>query len=260
MPRYALAIEFDGTAFQGTQFQPRLRTLQQVISDACQELETTATSVRLSSRLDSGVSARHLTGDVKLERIWKEHALGVAFASRLPKDVVVRRVAVVDETWNAKRDAVERSYLYSVLLRGVRPVLDARCLWVRHLPDAALLPELAAMLVGKRDLSGFSCLRGDDSDHTDPRRTYRSATWTSEVRPEGTLLSFRISGEGFLYKQIRGVVGAMIHVAQGRVTIDDFKASLRDGRGARRIANMAPSCGLMLENVSYRPEPDWVVL
>jgi tRNA pseudouridine38-40 synthase len=261
MPRYALALEYDGRAFQGTQAQAGQRTLQAVLEAAATAIAGgERTMVRLSSRLDAEVNAALLPGDVDLARDFEPRVLGRAFAANLPADVVARRVAVVDGRWNAKRDAVEKTYLYRVIQRGVRPVLDTRALWVRQLDRADLLPVMAAMIAGRLDLSGFACMRGDDSDHGDPSRHYRHAEWTREIHGDDVLWSFRITGEGFLYKQIRGLVGAMVKVAQGRATHDAFLACLRGGWGARRVANLAPGCGLFLERVRYDPEPDWVVV
>jgi tRNA pseudouridine38-40 synthase len=260
MPRYAFAVEFDGHAFQGTQLQPGLRTLQEVLGDALGALNGARAVPRLSSRLDAEVSALLLPGDVELVRSWQPRILGLALASRLPRDVVARRVALVDDSWNAKRDALEKTYCYHLLLRGVRPVLDQRALWVRELDHPERFAALARMVVGRRDLSGFACQRGDDSDHGDPARLYREASWTAAQDKDDVRWTFRITGSGFLYKQIRGLVGAMVHVAQGRASLDDFAAAISAGWGARRFANIVPGAGLLLESVRYRNEPPWEVM
>ncbi len=261
MPRYALAFEYDGRAFQGTQAQAGLRTLQEVLTTAATAIAGgERTLVRLSSRLDAEVNALRLPGDAWFARAWDERILGLAFAANLPPDVVARRVAAVSDSWNAKRDAIEKTYHYRVVQRGVRPVLDTRALWVRQLDHAERLHEMAAMISGRLDLSGFACMRGDNSDHTDPARLYRAAAWSRSQDGDDVRWDFRITGEGFLYKQIRGLVGAMVKVAQGRATLDDFTASVRGGWGAKRIANMAPGCGLFLEQVRYDPEPAWVAI
>jgi tRNA pseudouridine38-40 synthase len=260
MPRFAFAVEFDGRAFQGTQLQPGLRTLQEVLASALSTLNGARAVPRLSSRLDAEVSAVLLPGDVELVRSWQPRILGMALASQLPRDVVARRVALVADSWNAKRDALEKTYCYHLLLRGVRPVLDQRALWVREMDHPERLATLARMIIGRRDLSGFACQRGDDSDHGDPRRLYRAAAWTANRDGDDVRWTFRITGQGFLYKQIRGLVGAMVHVAQGRASLDDFAAAMAAGWGARRFANMAPGAGLLLEHVRYADEPAWDVI
>ncbi|MBA3936598.1 MAG: tRNA pseudouridine synthase A [Planctomycetes bacterium] len=238
MPRFALTIEYDGRAFQGTQAQgPGLRTLQGVLEAAATRLDGQEVQVRLCSRLDAEVSALALTGDCLFGKDWHPATLALAFTGNLPADVAVRKVARVADDWSAKIHARSKTYRYRVVQRGVRPVLDRDCLWVRQLDHVERLHELAALLVGDLDLSGFACLRGDDTH------------WL-----------FRITGQGFLYKQVRGLVGAMVHVAQGRAECADFIAAMQAGRGARRFGNIVPGHGLALECVSYDPEPEWVVI
>jgi tRNA pseudouridine38-40 synthase len=261
MPRYALTIEYDGRAFAGTQAQRAgLRTLQGVLGEAASKLEGVPLEVRLASRLDAEVSALALTGDLTLARAWDPAALGMALTSHLPNDVAVRRVAAVGDGWSARNDAASKTYVYRIRHRPVRPVLDQRCLWLRQIDHPERLHQLAALLVGDHDLSGFACLRGDDTDADDPRRRVLAAAWERTDDADDGLWHFRITGEGFLYKQVRGLVGAMVFVAQGRTGVDDFIAAMRHGRGARRLGNIAPGNALLLERTRYEPEPEWITV
>jgi tRNA pseudouridine38-40 synthase len=261
MPRFAIALEYDGKDFAGTQSQaPGLRTLQQVLGDAAAKLEDRPCQVRLSSRLDAGVSATALIADLQVGRPWEPSALGQALSSHLPPDVVVRRVAPVPDDWFAKIQAKAKTYHYRVCRRSVRPVLDQRVWWVRRLDHPQRLAEAARLLPGHRDLSGFACLRRDDTDEHDPFRAVLSADWTCDVQDGQELHTFRITGEGFLYKQVRGLVGAMVFLAQGNATVDDFAAAMADGRGTRRLGNIAPPEGLCLVETRFDPEPGWVWL
>lgn len=263
MPRYALEIEFAGAGFHGTQVQDHGRTLQAVVAQALVDLVGHSVDYRPGSRLDQGVSARALAGDVALERAWDPVVLGLALNQKLPEDVVVRRVAAVADGFDARRDSVAKAYRYRVLVRPARPVLDRAAWWVRHLPHPELLDELAALVPGRRDLSGFACLRHDETDAKDPVREYLSARWSAQPvgdEADGVERTFRIRGAGFLYKQVRGLVGAMIHVAAGRARVADFARTIVDGRAARRLANIAPADGLRLERAEFAPEPEWRVV
>jgi tRNA pseudouridine38-40 synthase len=261
MPRYALELEYDGRDFAGTQTQREgLRTLQGELGIAATRLEDRPAMVRLASRLDAGVSAQGLVGDLSLERDWEPRALGMAMSSHLPADVTVRRVAPVPDGWNAKIEASSKTYEYRIRRRGVRPVLDRRCWWVRHMEHPERLAGLADLLPGDRDLSGFACLRRDDSDEQDPHRRILAAAWSVERCAGEEIHRFRIVGEGFLYKQVRGLVGAMVFVAQGRASVEDFIAAMGDGREARRLGNIAPAEGLELVSIRYEPAPEWVEL
>lgn len=257
MPRFALSLEFDGAAFFGTQIQARHRTLQQVMDPALTDLNGAKAAIRFSSRLDQGVSAESLVGDVTLARAWKPETLVLALSSRLPADVVVRRAAIVPDDWSALRACTGKTYRYRVVLRPVRPVLDKRCLWVRELDDPARFQACADLIVGRHDLSAFANLRHDDRDALDPVRTYHESTWTKSDEPAGQVWTYRIRGEGFLYRQVRALVGAMIHVAQTRATVADFRAAIKQGRSIKRLGNLAPAEGLTLEGATFAPEPAW---
>ena len=261
MPQYAIEFEYDGGAFAGTQEQRGdIRTLQSVLTAAVTQLEGAPTKVRLASRLDAGVSAYGLVGDVALNRVWEPATLGMALTSYLPMDVAVRRVAEMPDTWNAKTAARSKTYVYRVCRRNMRPVLDRRCWWLRRIDHPQHLPTLAAMLPGDRDLSGFACLRRDDSDEDDPHRRVLSTSWHSEQRIGEEIHTFTITGEGFLYKQVRGIVGAMLFVAQGRASVDEFIAAMAAGRNANRIGNIAPAEGLILQVINYDPAPVWITI
>ena len=261
MPRYALEFEYDGAAFAGTQLQGKgERTLQAVLDQAAATVDGAAVTVRLGSRLDAEVSAEALGADALFSRPWDPVALGFALSQALPTDVVVRRAAAVDDRWSAKHRAAAKTYRYRIRVRGIRPVLDQRCWWVRRVDHPDLLDQLAPLLVGDHDLAGFACLRHDETDDEDPRRRILAAGWERTADGHDQLLTFRITGEGFLYKQVRGLVGAMLFVAQGRATPTDFAGSVAAGRGARRLGNIAPGLGLVLERVGYDPEPPWVSL
>ncbi len=253
MPRYALDIELDGRAFAGTQWQKGQRTVQAELLAAVSGLDGADRHVRLASRLDSGVDAEHLPCDVELGRTWDPAILCQALTDRLPADLAVRRAALVPDGFNVISEAVGKTYRYRIAFRPVRPVRDARCWWLRRLDRTDLLQPCADLLVGNRDLSGFANLRHDDSDTGDPVRRIDSATWIQEDE----LLTFRISGSGFLYRQVRGLVGAMAAVATGRWPFEDFVVCCTDGRSADKVGNVAPPDGLCLESVRYDPEPDW---
>ena len=255
MPRYLLDLELDGRAFAGTQWQKAQRTVQGELMAAVAGLDGVERHVRIASRLDSGVDAEHLPCDVELQRAWDPAVLCQALTDRLPTDLAVRRAALVGDAFNAIGDAVGKTYRYRIALRPVRPVRDTRCWWLRRLDRTDLLQPCAELLVGTRDLSGFANLRHDESDGHDPVRRIDSAQWTVA----GEDLTFRVSGAGFLYRQVRGFVGAMAAVATGRWPFAEFAACCTDGRQAAKVGNVAPSDGLCLEAVRYDPEPAWVV-
>jgi len=261
MPRYALRFAVDGTGFAGTAIQPGLRTVQGELRRVAEDLGADPVRLRLASRLDAGVDARDLAGHCDLPRTWEPAELVRAFNGRLPRDVAAFAAAAVPDDWDVQRSAGAKTYAYRVLVHPLRPVFDRdRIHHRRRLPDPGRLEALAARLPGRHDLAGFACLRGDPSDGGDPERTVHAAAWTrtSTADDRGEELVFRITAAGFLYKQVRGLVGAMLAVASGSETEARFDRAMHGGRGFEpRVGDIAPASGLCLERVAFDPEPDW---
>lgn len=257
MPRFALSFEYDGAAFAGTQIQPRQRTLQSVVDQALHDIGEVSAGIRFCSRLDQGVSALQLVGDCMLTQHWNPTSLILALAPHLPHDVVVTHAAHVANDWSALRACIRKTYRYHVSVRPVRPVLNTRSLWVKQLDHPELLHECAKLLIGHHDLSGFANLRHDDTDDHTPIRQYHEARWVNHIEHDRNQWIFHITGEGFLYKQVRTMVGAMLHVAKGRASIDTFRHIITHGRGAPRLGNIPSSVGLILEQLVFDPEPAW---
>jgi len=260
--RYAFLLEFAGRGFAGTQEQAQgLRTLQGELAAALADLAGHAVVPRLASRLDAGVSARLMpcVAELNLRRVLPLPVLGMALDDRLVEAIAVRAVAVVDDAFHPITGAVAKTYSYRILVRPTQPALDQRAWWVRQLDHPERLPELAARLVGRQDLRAFACLRRDDTDAKDGTRSITAAAWHIASDGLGGLdMTFTVTGSGFLYRQVRGFVGAMIPVAQGRRSLADFAAMLAGDATVQRIGKIAPPEGLTLERVHYDPEPAWI--
>ena len=260
--RHAFLIEFDGAGFAGTQGQrPGLRTVQGDLGAALADLAGHPVVPRLASRLDSGVSARLLPGtaDLRLARPLPPATVVMALDARLADDIAIRAVAVVPSDFHPIRAAVAKTYSYRVWCRGTPPAFDRRVWWVRRIDHPDRLPALATALVGTHDLRVFACLRHDDTDNQDGTRTITTARWDfASDGAGGLLLTFTITGSGFLYHQVRGLVGAMIALAQGVRSADEYHSLIAGRTDIPRIGNLAPADGLLLERVAYDPEPPWV--
>lgn len=269
--RVALEIEFDGVGFSGTQIQSGSgeRTVQGLLAEVLSSIIGQPVLPMPASRLDAGVGAEALTVSAEIPFLPGQSALadqplgeavglrnlGLALAGMLPADISVRRVAVVPPQWHAQIYAINKTYRYHVVARGTKPARETRCWWVKRIDHPERLQLLADQLLGTKDLRGFACLRHDDTDTNDGARAITEARW--EQRDDTQIL--HLTGTGFLYKQIRGFVGAMVHVAQGRRTMQDFSA-LVAGQTIRRMGNLAPAAGLVLERVGYSPAPQWIHL
>ena len=162
----------------------------------------------------------------------------------LPNDVSVVRVEAAVEGFDARRDALSRTYCYRVLARAANsPFLRGRALWWPHRLDLDLLRKCAGMVAGTHDFTAFTPTQ---TEHVRFERDVLSAEW----RPSGDLLEFWIEADTFMRHMVRVLVGTMLEVAGGRRDLEQFESLLH---GAERIqaGPTAEPNGLSLERVRY---------
>ena len=168
-----------------------------------------------------------------------------------PREIAVRAVTPV-AGFDARRDAVSRTYCYRVLNRRPdSPFSVNRAWWVSRPLDRARLDDCAAALVGRHDFTAFT---PTETYHKRFERIIHSAAWQGESGPfGGDTLQFRVTGDSFMRNMVRILVGTMLEVADGTRSLENFQSLLR---GAERPESgvTAPPHGLYLVGVDY-PDP-----
>lgn len=234
-----LDLEYDGTDFAGWARQPGERTVQEEVERALATVLREDVAVTVAGRTDSGV---HAWGQVA-----SYHAEAVdpgALNGLLPPDVSVLAATPMPGAFDARRDAVSRTYCYRVLNRRMRSVfLRDLALWRRGPLDREALRACAAALPGTHDFTAFTPAGGG---HTRVRRTVLSAEW----REDGDLLELWITAQTFMRHMNRVLVGTMLEVAVGNRTVESFVALL-EGAPRSAAAQTAPPQGLALASVGY---------
>lgn len=163
----------------------------------------------------------------------------------LPADVRVLASEEKPEGFDARRDAISRTYRYRVQAGPVARVMErGRALHWRYELEHALLHECAALLPGRHDFTAFTPTQ---TIHTRfERRVFRSE-WVEE--PDG-VLAYWIEADAFMRSMVRILVGTMLKVAQGRDTLDHL-GNLLTGRPRIEAGDTMPAHGLYLEGVGY---------
>jgi tRNA pseudouridine38-40 synthase len=244
-------LEYDGTAFAGSQVQPNARTVQGELEEALNRLTGERVRVRLAGRTDAGV---HATGQVAafcLRRRARRSAYAWPELRRrlnavLPPDMAVRSLRAASPGFDPRRDARWRVYRYRIRMAGdMRPLDRHRTLEIDERLDVHAMRRAAERLVGERD---FAALGRDDRG-----RTVRHLAEVRVTRRAG-LVEVRVTADAFLRRMVRSIVAVLLDVGRGRTSPEEVGRLLAAPERALHGA-AAPARGLTLERVIYDRQP-----
>jgi len=258
--RIRLDFGYDGTAFSGWAMQPFKRTVEDELSAALTLILRAARPVRLvvAGRTDAGVHARGAVAHADVDpagwallpgrsaRSPVESALA-RLNGVLPADVVIHRVSIAPEGFNARFSAIERRYLYRLCdqpqlmdpLRRHDTVIHRRAL------DSGAMHTASARLLGLRDFAAFAKKR----EGATTIRTLLDFSWTRTA--DGTVCA-TVVADAFCRSMVRALVGAVVLVGEGRRPVEWPAQVLVAGRRHPGVVVM-PARGLSLEEVIYPP-------
>ncbi|MDD5727738.1 MAG: tRNA pseudouridine(38-40) synthase TruA [Victivallales bacterium] len=244
--RYLLEISFDGYAFGGWQIQPNAPSVQELVQETLSRLYA-GRKIKLvgSSRTDAGVHAIGFAAafEVPERPFIAPDRLKTALNSLLPDTVAVRTVKPVSADFHVRFDAVGKAYTYVINLGGKNP-FSAHYSWqVRRRLDLGKMQEAARCFIGTHDFSSFVVKR--DAIENAVRTIY-----DIDFQLFGSYLCITFVGNGFLYKMIRCLVGALEAVAAGALAPDDVR-NILEAEDRSQAPPTCPPHGLFLMRVFY---------
>ena len=244
MPNYFISVQYNGKKFAGFQIQENAVTVQGELERAMEVYFKQKIQLTGSSRTDAGVHALknyfHFTSDVEHieEALYHLNAI-------LPSDIAVLGIFKVPDNAHARFTAIGRSYsfrIYSVK----NPFLQENAWFYPYPLDIDKMNQAAAMIIGTHDFSSFSKKNTQVFTHN---CTIEHAFW----KQEGNQLVFRVKGNRFLRGMVRALVGTMVKVGRGKLTVKEFGRVVA-AKDAAQADFSAPAHGLFLEEVIYPSE------
>jgi tRNA pseudouridine38-40 synthase len=247
--RLKMTVAYDGENYAGWQMQKSGVGVQEMVEKSLKQVFALDLRVHGSSRTDSGVHARGLVAHVDIPRArfnMTPRKAVLALNANLPADIRVMAAARAPETFHARFSAKGKEYRYFVYTHSAMDPLLRRQAWhVTRELDLAQMRLAAKAFVGKHDFEAFAATRGYKMEST-----IRTVT-RCEVRRAGSLHTFIIEGDGFLYKMCRGIVGTLVQIGQGKFPADIIPRMMQTKD--RSAAGMsAPAHGLVLWRVKYK--------
>jgi tRNA pseudouridine38-40 synthase len=249
--RLRLDLAYDGAGFSGWARQPGRRTVQSTVEDGLATVLRAPVGLTVAGRTDAGVhaSGQVAHGDVPVAA-WS--AVGDTVARRLagvlPADVRVTGVVPAPAGFDARFSALFRRYVYRVsdAVWGADPLRRHDTLaWPRPL-DVDALRAAAAGLLGEHDFAAY-CRRREGGTTV---RALRRLDWS---RAEDGVLVGTVEADAFCHSMVRGLVGALLAVGEGRRP-PGWPASLLATRDRSSAVGVAPAHGLTLLHVGYPPD------
>jgi tRNA pseudouridine38-40 synthase len=244
--RLKLVISYDGRDFAGWQSQKHGNTVQDRLEAAFERICGTRVAVTGSGRTDSGVHAlgqcAHV--DVPAAQFAAERWLR-ALNGVLPPTIRILRARFVTKNFHARFSAKGKVYRYRIINGAVRPPLEIGRAWHIASPlDRELLGRAAKLFIGRHDFAAFAANRGKEE-----RSSVRTVEYI-RITSRRDLIEIEFSADGFLYKMVRLMVGAMVRGALGKESLQSIELQLeRPSRTTARF--VAPAAGLYLVRVCY---------
>lgn len=242
--RWKCVCAYDGSAFEGWQSQASGRAIQDVIERQLQKIFSRDVRVHGSGRTDSGV---HALGQVfHFDGEWTHgpEKLRTALQGGLGHAIQIKSLRRARADFHARFDAKGKTYCYHVFLGEADPFATRYCWSFNREIDWKAMERAAALLRGRHDFKAFSANNG-----TERETTVRELRRLEIVR-RGRTVRFTLEADGFLYKMVRSLVGALLGVGQGKLTPENIAAMLKTGQRTAAVQT-APPQGLFLVKVFY---------
>ena len=241
--RYFIWLSYDGTNYHGWQVQPNGISVQGELQRVLSTLLRQEISITGAGRTDAGVHARVMAAHFEIEADIDCKQLAYKMNRMLPQDIVIDRIEEVSLDMHARFSATERTYHYYIHTR--KSPFERHYSCEIHYPlDFEKMNEAGRILTTYEDFGAFC------KAHSDVKTTLCNVTRAEWIQTGDTTWYFVITANRFLRNMVRAVVGTLVDVGRGRLSLDEFR-SVIEGKRRSDAGESMPGNALFLEDVKY---------
>ena len=242
--RFFITLSYDGTRYHGWQVQPNGPSVQEKLQWALSTILRQDIQVTGAGRTDAGVHARMMVAHFDVETmVYEQQDLTYKLNRLLPQDIAIQKMEPVSDEMHARFSATSRTYHYYI--HTVKdPFLRAYSCELHYPLDFQLMNEAAAILMTYEDFGAFC------KAHADVKTTLCHITAAQWHQTSPSSWYFEITANRFLRNMVRAVVGTLIDVGRGRLSLDDFRKVI-EGKRRTEAGESMPANALFLEEVKY---------
>ena len=246
MRKFLVEIQFNGKNYSGFQAVSTGTTIESKIAYAIEKVFSQTPKITGCSRTDAGVSAESYFFDFSVETKLPTDRVPFKLNRYLPKDIQAISAREVENDFNARHNAISKTYEYSFYLsEHLLPLVNPKSYRLSPSIDVNLMQRACKLIEGKHDFIAFKTNDGK----TNTVRTVNFA----ELIVDNNRLTFRINGDGFLYNMVRILAGTLVKIGEGKMSLDEL-SRLLDGNKTREnnVALTLPPNALILKQVNYK--------
>lgn len=245
MRNIKLIIKYDGSRYKGFQrLKDNDNTIQGKLENVLSKMTDEQIEIIASGRTDSGVHALNQVANFKTNSDFSVSKIKKYLKEYLPEDIFVSEVLEVDDRFHSRYNATEKVYLYKINNNEYNPFMRKYENYISKKLNIENMKKASEVLIGTHDFSSFASSKSKKKSHV---RTINSIT----INENNGLVDIFVCGDGFLYNMVRIIVGTLIDVGLGNISVDEVKNILLS-KNRKNASDTAPAKGLYLYKVYYK--------
>lgn len=239
--RYALILEYRGTAYFGSQRQNTLPTVQNELDKALKNMTQIKVKTHFASRTDKGVHAEFQVCHFDIPVLLNLAYLPRNLNKRLPEDIRVVKAILVDFSFHSRHNSVKKTYIYKIAKKPVNAFNSEYSVYFGNL-NIKVMQAVVPLFIGTKDFRGFA--------KTEPNEETIKTVLELKISENKDFYTVKITGTGFLRYMVRSIVGVLARVGKGTFNAE-LVSEIFMKKDHTLCGKTAPAKGLVLKKIYY---------